>query len=76
MGKGENMNSWTKREKKRGGGGRAQRAGGGEGERRKEKSKQGREGGIAETSILKYLDETITQNPQKQQKEHPELEAE
>ena len=41
----------------------------------KKRKKQGREGGIAKTSILKYLDETITQNPQKQQKEHPELEA-
>ena len=42
----------------------------------KKKRKKTSKGGIAETSILKYLDKTITQNPQKQQKEHPELEAE
>lgn len=62
------MNSWTKRETKwRRGKGTKSR--GGRGER---KTKEGR-GGIAKTSILKYLDETITQNPQKQQKEHQNL---
>ena len=71
MGKEENMNSWTKRGTKwRRGKGTKSRG------RRGGKKNQGRKGGIAKTSILKYLDETITQNPQKQQKEHPELEAE
>ena len=68
------MNSWTKRKKKKGRRGKGTKSmwrRGGE----KKRKKQGREGGIAKTSILKYLDETITQNPQKQQKEHPELEA-
>lgn len=70
MGKEENMNSWTKRETN-GGGGRHKEQG-----EERGKGKPRKEGGIAKTSILKYLDETITQNPQKQQKEHPELEAE
>lgn len=40
------------------------------------KGKPRKEGRDCKDINSEYLDETITQNPQKQQKEHPELEAE